>query len=282
MQFTVEKEQKILEILINMSPESSKNTLRSWLKTERVYLNGEIVKESNIVVNPGDEVSIGKKKSISEHNIKIVFNDNHLIVVDKPIGILSVSTDHGSVKNLHSYLKDKYRPKRVHVIHRLDRETSGLILFAHTTEAASYLKEKLEKRLVKREYRAIIEGTLKNKIGKWESYLFEDQDYKVHSSKDSSKGKRAVTHYEVLASSNSYSYLRLTLESGRKNQIRVHCADAGHPIFGDKKYGSTINPVQRMCLHAHKLHFQHPQNQKSMEFTSPIPKEYENLIKKMR
>lgn len=282
MQFTAEKEQKILETLGYMSPESSKNTLRSWLKLERVSLNGCVVKGTNTLVKAGDVITVGKKQETSDKGIRIIFNDNQVIVVDKPVGILSVSTDHGNEKNLHSYLKEKYRPKRVHVIHRLDRETSGLIMYAHTDKAASNLKNMLEKRLIKREYRAIIEGNLKQKTGTWESYLYEDQNFKVHSTDDAKKGKRAVTHYEVLASTKKYSYLRLNLESGRKNQIRVHCFDAGHPIIGDSKYGSTSDPLNRLCLHAHKLTFKHPLNGKAMAFESPIPAEYRKLFKDIK
>jgi len=282
MQFTAEKDQKILEILGYMSPESSKNTLRSWLKQERVRVNGQIVKGTNSFVSPGDVITVGKKQEVSERGIKIIFNDHQVIVVDKPVGILSVSTDHGNEKNLHSYLKEKYRPKRVHVIHRLDRETSGLIMYAHTDNAASNLKNMLEKRRIKREYRAIIEGTLEKKTGTWESYLYEDQNFKVHSTEDASKGKRAVTHYEVLASTKNHSYLRLNLESGRKNQIRVHCFDAGHPILGDAKYGSVSDPLKRLCLHAHKLTFQHPLSGKAMAFESPIPEEYMKLFKNIK
>ncbi|MFT4551945.1 MAG: 23S rRNA pseudouridine1911/1915/1917 synthase [Chlamydiales bacterium] len=282
MQFTAKKEQKILEILSQMSPDSSKNTLRSWLKLERVCVNGSIIKGTNNLVNSGDVITVGKKQEIPDKGIKIIFNDHEVIVVDKPVGILSVSTDHGNEKNLHSYLKEKYHPKRVHVIHRLDRETSGLILYAHTDQATSKLKDMLEKRLIKREYRAIIEGTLEKKTGTWESYLYEDQNFKVHSSGDASKGKRAVTHYEVLASTKGYSYLRLNLESGRKNQIRVHCYDAGHPIIGDVKYGAVADPLKRLCLHAHKLTFQHPLNGKAMAFESPVPIEYSKLFKELR
>ena len=140
----------------------------------------------------------------------------------------------------------------------------------------------LEKRLIKREYRAIIEGSLNKKTGTWKSYLYEDQSFKVHSTDDASKGKRAITHYEVLASTKKYSYLRLNLESGRKNQIRVHCQDAGHPIIGDTKYGAVSDPLKRLCLHAHKLTFQHPISGKTMTFESPVPKEYSKLFNNIK
>jgi tRNA pseudouridine32 synthase/23S rRNA pseudouridine746 synthase/23S rRNA pseudouridine1911/1915/1917 synthase len=166
----------------------------------------------------------------------------------------------------------------VQVVHRLDQDTSGVMLFALSHDGYTKLKEIFEKHDIERAYSAIVEGVVKPESGTWTSYLFEDERYHVHSSNDPEKGRVAITHYSVKSASQHYSLLEVKLETGRKNQIRVHCKDAGCPIVGDKKYGNPSSTGKRLYLHAHLLAFEHPITGKSMRFVSPAPKSFFYLV----
>jgi len=180
-----------------------------------------------------------------------------------------VATAFEKGETAHALLRKKYHPRTVHVVHRLDQDTSGVMLFALSEKARDKLKEMFEKHSLQRVYCALIEGKLPQEQGSWVSYQFEDAQYYVHNSDDPAKGKMAITHYRVKESSKRFSLLELTLETGRKNQIRVHCQAAGHPIAGDKKYGSSCDPG-RLCLHAQFLGFIHPITGKQLSFTSDV------------
>ncbi len=268
----------LLEILAELSPESSKTTLRSWLKEGRVSVDASIQKISSYPVKKGQTVSLGRKVKMTEEGISILYQDAHLVVVDKPEGLLSVSTNFEKGNTLYSLLKKNFRPKPVFVVHRLDQDTSGVILFALTEKARDLLKETFEKHAIERSYAAIVEGEIMEESGKWESYLYEDPNYVVRETDDKRKGRLAITHYHVENSHKFYTLLKINLETGRKNQIRVHCQMAGHPIAGDRKYGSKRNPIKRLCLHAFMLGFEHPITKKQMHFESPIPEAFLRII----
>lgn len=206
-----------------------------------------------------------------EANVRIVYEDPHFVVIDKPPSLLTVRTDLKDDLCAHLYLKKRYYPNLVYVVHRLDRETSGLMLFARTQEAFRGLKEALKRREIKREYLAVIEGCPQEMKGSWDRFLYERKDFTVVEAKTPEHGERAVTHFEVIATSKPLSLLHLKLETGRKHQIRVHCQLAGHPVVGDKKYGSKINPIKRMGLHSFRLQFQHPLTGKALAFETPYP-----------
>lgn len=278
MKHIATSDQPLIEAIAKLSPESSKTTLRSWLKEGRITVDGQIVKIGSTPVLIGQEIVLGAKPRYIEGGIRIYHEDQHLVVIDKPAGLLSVATDYEKGKTAHGILKDHYRPKRVFVIHRLDQDTSGVMLFAFTEEARDRLKAIFEEHAIERVYFAIVEGQLKQHSGSWQSYLYEDDHYVVHSTIDPDKGQIAVTHYNVISSSKRSTAVKLKLETGRKNQIRVHCQDAGHPVMGDKKYGAATNPLKRLCLHAHILAFEHPITKKALRFESPIPEEFQKLI----
>lgn len=279
MRYIVTQTETILEALSGFFPKSSKNTLRSWLEKERVTVDGRAITRATALVEKGKELVIGAKTYFIAKDVQILYQDEHLIVLHKPAGLLSVATDfEAGCRDVHSILKEQFSHKRVFPVHRLDRETSGVMMFAHTEVAKEGLKEQLAAHTVDRNYLAIISGKLERPSGTWNSYLKEDETYTVHSRERDTHGKLAITRFETLAVTRNYSLLRLTLKTGRKNQIRVHCQVAGHPIVGDKKYGSTLNPVDRMCLHAYKLGFVHPVTQKKLLFTSPIPEVFHQLV----
>lgn len=277
MKLTVPTDIPLIEALAMLSPKSSKTTLRSWLKEGRVTVDEEVVKIANTPIAKGQEVVVLAKPRFVEDKIRIIYEDKDIVVIEKPTGVLSVSTDFEKGETAHAMLKRKYRPKKVFVVHRLDQDTSGVMLFALSEKAYLKLKEMFEAHDIERAYTAIVEGHLESSSGTWTSHLYEDEQYVVRTTTDPAKGRLAVTHYQVTATKSRYSRLLVTLETGRKNQIRVHCAQAGHPVAGDKKYGATSNPMKRLGLHAHLLAFEHPILKKKMRFESPVPKEFDRV-----
>ncbi len=265
MKLIVTTEKSAFDALAALAPGASKTSMRSWLASGRVLLNGAPVKKGAQTVTPGDTISLTPKHKAA--TLKILFQDEHIVVIDKPAGLLSVSTHYETKKTAHAYLKELHRPNMVYPVHRLDRETSGVMLFALSSEARDRLKDVFEKHGIKREYEAIVEGHFDAPKGRLESLLVEDANYRVHS--HPTQGKKAVTHYEVLSERKQTSHVKFTLETGRKNQIRVHCQDAGHPILGDKKYGGRMKS-RRLQLHAAHLAFKHPITGKKLNFHSPL------------
>ena len=283
MSFLIPEEETVLSELLPLLAEgSSRRTQLSWLKAQRVWVDGTAAKDLRMRVRAGQKVQLVPRRQEVGQGLQILYQDAHIVVVDKPAGLLSVDNDKDLTPSAHRYLKRVVHPKRVYVAHRLDRDTSGVLVFALTVEALEKLKTQFKSHSIEREYIAIVEGHPPQKSGTWESYLHEDRRYFVHSEETPGRGERAVTHYKIEARSKKYSWLELRLETGKKNQIRVHCADAGCPIAGDRKYGPSIKKAQRLCLHARHLGFIHPVTGKALRFTSPIPKVFTEFFPKGR
>jgi tRNA pseudouridine32 synthase/23S rRNA pseudouridine746 synthase/23S rRNA pseudouridine1911/1915/1917 synthase len=255
-----------------LSPDSSVTTLRSWIKQGRVTVDGEPVTRADASVEEGQEVKLLPKARFTDKGeIKILYQDRYLVVLDKPEGVLSVKAPFEAEKTLHKFLKATYGANRVKVVHRLDQGTSGVILFALEEKTYKELKKMFEKHELDRRYTAVVEGVVDEPEGSWHHYLWEDEAYRMHAGSDPSEGKEAITHYTVLRKSKYYTLIECRLETGRKNQIRVQAADSGFPIAGDVKYGAKRNPLGRMALHAHSLEFLHPILKKKLKVESPLP-----------
>ncbi len=250
MTWVVTKEQTLLEALQMMAPDSSKTTLRSWLAESRILLEGIVTKDPRTLVKPSMTVSLAKKREYLFCGAEILYRDEHILIVYKPPGMLSVATETDLLENLHEYLKKHFKRRTVYPVHRLDREASGIIAFAFTEEAQTKLKSQFEEHSILREYLAVVQGDLSPLKGTWQSYLLEDGIYYVRSVAEPSRGKLATTHYEVIRQKEGFSTLKVTLETGRKNQIRVHCSEAGFSILGDKKYRSGYEFHDRVALQA--------------------------------
>lgn len=280
MKYTSPNNTTLLEALSQLAPQSSKTTLRSWLKDGRVEIDGKMQKIGSTPVTAGQTITVGAKPQRAlEDGLKIIYEDDHIVAIDKPEGMLSVSTDFEKGRTAHALLKNKYRPRKVYVVHRLDQDTSGVMIFALNEKTKELLKKTFEKHDIERSYTAIIEGQLEEPKGTWKCLLLEDENYFVRRTTNPEKGKMAITHYEVEATNDRFSRLKLTLETGRKNQIRVHCQLAGHPIVGDNKYDAVENPIRRLCLHAHLLAFEHPITHKQLRFESPVPEKFKRVVK---
>jgi tRNA pseudouridine32 synthase/23S rRNA pseudouridine746 synthase/23S rRNA pseudouridine1911/1915/1917 synthase len=254
---------------VKIFSESSRTTIRSWIEHERITLNGKKAHRAKTPVAKGDIVELLPKPLPKEGPLKIHYEDEHVIVVDKPAGLLSVAKDTGKGISAHAYVKRHVPGKKVFVIHRLDQETSGLLVFALSQQAFHKLKEELKQRKVQRTYVAIVEGGLEGE-GVWDCYVVEDRSLKMRTVPKGSVGaERAITKYKVLRSGVKTSLIECHLVTGKKNQIRIQAAVAGHPIIGDTKYGAPHSHAPRMCLHASTLSFLHPITRKELLFKSP-------------
>lgn len=278
MKFVVTESISIIQALALISPQSSKNTLRSWIREGRVEVDQSAVHTHQLEVQPGQVVTVGVRRKFLTHGIEILYEDNDLIVIDKPSGLLSVSTAFEKEDTALALLKKHLHPRRVYVVHRLDQDTSGVMVFALNEKTNQGLKALFAKHTIDRQYVAIVEGNMEEEEGTWESYLFEDDQYVVHETGNTEEGERAITHFKKLNATRFYTQLQLILETGKKNQIRVHCQSAGHPIVGDKKYRAKSNPIKRLALHATHLGFTHPSTHKKLAFKSPLPPEFSKIM----
>jgi len=274
---------KLLEYLESVYPDSSKTTLRQMLQTGRVRVNGEIEKDAKLQLDVEDVVDVADRdqRRTLPAGLTILHEDVDVIVVLKANGLLTVATERERENTAQAYLNaylGARREERIHVVHRLDRETSGVLVFAKNFHARERLKEQFAAHSVDRLYVAIIEGAIEPPAGTIRSHLLERKDLKMQSVSANPDAKLAVTHYRVIASTPNYSMLEVRLETGRKNQIRAHLSEAGHPVVGDQLYGSTINPLGRLGLHAKVLGFTHPTTGKKMVFTAPLPKSFRALF----
>jgi 23S rRNA pseudouridine1911/1915/1917 synthase len=255
----------LLDILSTKLPDSSKNTLRELIKHRRVLVDGSLA-INNAEVTPNQDITILPKRRLIE-GVTALYADDHLIVVDKPEGLLSVATDFEEKKTLHAMLKKAY--PTVWPVQRLDRETSGVMVYGLSYAAKEDLKKQFMDHTIYREYEALVEGEFSGK-GTWKHKLYEDSNYFMKVSPNN-EGDLAITHYQVIEAKRKVSRVRFVLETGKKNQIRVQSSYQGHPIIGDKKYGSGQSFLKRLALHAHRLEFVHPITKKRLCFTSPVP-----------
>lgn len=285
---TVEHSAELLAHLFASWPELKKTQIRQWLKHQAVMVNGQPTSQFDHPLKPGDvvEVRTGKfaaPKTMLGGGMKVYFEDAAVIVVEKPSGLLSIASEAEQEKTAYRLLTDYVRhgnptsKNRVWIVHRLDRETSGLMVFAKTAQAKEILQSTWDE--AEKRYQAIVEGKFPTDKGTMESYLDESNPFKVFSIKAGPETRRAVTHYKVITRGSRLTLMELTLETGRRHQIRVQLAEMRYPIIGDEKYGARANPGRRLGLHSCALKFKHPVTRKMMEFTSPLPKELAKLVR---
>lgn len=283
-QYRVEQEKPLLEFLFTAVKES-KNKIKLTLKGRGVKVNGKVVTQFDYPLVPGMRVAVSRSKrndTFKSRYVKIVYEDRWLVVVEKNIGILSMAAGHSSL-NVKSVLDDyfaKSRQKcRAHVVHRLDRDTSGLMIYAKDIDTEQILEHNWHDIVYDRRYVAVVSGEMEESEGTIANWLKDNKAYVTYSSPVDNGGKYAVTHFYVLDRTTEHSLVEYKLETGRKNQIRVHSADMGHPVCGDVKYGNGDDPLHRLCLHAYVLCFTHPITGERMEFDTPVPAQFRHLFK---
>ena len=267
----------IFEALKKIFPDSSNTTIRNLLKKRRIYVDNVLIVNAKEIIEKDKTISIHEIIKKSPSGVKIIFEDEHILVINKPEGLLSVPLDEEKTENALSILRKYFSTKNIFVVHRIDKKTSGVMMFAKNQKAIDKLNLMFKNHELKRAYLAIVEGNLKENEGVWKSYLTENKEYNVRSVENEEEGKIAITHFSVIRRSKHFTYLKLNLETGRKHQIRVHCKDSGHPILGDKRYSPSSSPISRMCLHYYFLDVLHPITGKKMSFSAPIPQSFKKL-----
>ena len=277
-----------MDFLAARMPQASRTKLKSLRSKQLVFVDHIITTQYNFPLLPGMTVQISREKGKHEFHhklLKIVYEDAYLIVIEKMRGLLSVSTERQKERTactiLNEYLqRSAGRSARVYVVHRLDRDTSGLMMFAKDEKTQHSLRDNWHRIVYDRRYVAVVAGEMEKDEGVVRSWLTDRVLY-VHSSPVDDGGKESVTHYRTIKRANGYSLVELHLETGRKNQIRVHMQDLGHPVIGDGRYGlEDLNPIGRLALHAFKLCFYHPVTGEEMAFETPYPAEFKKLVLK--
>lgn len=282
--YTVDKESPLLEWLLENLP-GSKSKIKAILQGRGIKVNGKQVTQFDYQLLPGMRIDVSKSKkndTFKSRYVDIVYEDQWIVVIDKKPGILSMAAGHSSL-NVKTVLDDYFKRTRqrctAHVVHRLDRDTSGLMIYAKSIQVEQELERDWHGRVFDRRYVAVVSGEMEEDQGTIANWLKDNKAYVTFSSPVDNGGKYAITHFRTLDRTTEHSLVEFKLETGRKNQIRVHTSDMGHPICGDVKYGNGDDPLHRLCLHAYVLCFYHPVTGKPLEFSTPIPTPFLKLFK---
>lgn len=273
VEYRVDENIELLEYLYGVV-NKSKNNIKTLLKSGNVYVNDKSITRHNYMLNKGDKVVI----KMFNTSLDILYEDEYIIAVNKPSGLLTVSTDKIKDKTLFrevsDYVKKNNKNNKVFIVNRIDKDTSGIVVFSKSERVKEILQSKWNDIVCVRRYVAVVEGVT-NEKGRIKSYLSENKEHIVYSSKN---GKLAITDYERIKYNNNYSMLNVYLSTGRKNQIRVHMKDIGHPVVGDSKYGNKYSPINRLMLHSDYIEFINPVNNKIIKISCPYPIEFDSIF----
>lgn len=283
--YEVMQDDTLLNFLLNNVKES-RSKIKATLQGRGIKVNGKTVTQFDFPVAKGTKINVSKTKrnndKLKSRYVKIVYEDQYLVVIEKNIGILSMAAGHKSL-NVKAVLDDYFKKSRqrctAHVVHRLDRDTSGLMIYAKDMETEQILEHNWHDIVFDRRYVAVLSGEMEEDEGTIENWLKDNKAYVTYSSPVDNGGKYAITHFRTLDRTTEHSLVEFKLETGRKNQIRVHSADMNHPVCGDVKYGNGDDPIHRLCLHAYMLCFYHPVTHQPMEFQTMIPAQFRHIFK---
>ena len=273
---------ELMTFLLTKMGGMSRNSVKSLLAHRQVMVNSKISTLFNQLLQPNDLVTVNSGRGnieLKHPKLRIIFEDEYLIVVEKKEGLLTViagdSEETTAFSILKNHVKKSSPTNRIYTVHRLDRETSGVIMFAKNREVQQTLQENWHRIITRRIYVALVEGVVEKEEDTIVTWLSENEkSLKIHSSDSDNGGQQAITHYRKVKSNENYSLLEIELETGRKNQIRVHMQGIGHPIVGDKKYGGNTSPINRLGLHARLLAFYHPVTTEIVSFETPVPRSF--------
>lgn len=283
---TVKEPAELMTFLLDKMGGMKRNSIKTMLSHRQIQVNGAVTTNYSTALQAGDKVEISSARGnieLTHPRLKILYEDEAIIVVEKKEGLLTVLTgvkeETTAFSILKTYVQKSSKRNRIYVVHRLDRETSGILMFAKSREIQLRLQENWHTAVTGRNYVAVVDGTVEKESDTIVSWLSEhEKSLKVRSSDTDDGGQQAITHYKRIKSNEHFSLLELNLETGRKNQIRVHMHSIGHPIAGDKKYGSATNPLGRVALHARLLEFYHPVSEKLIRFETPVPRKFLSLF----
>ena len=286
-EFISHEEDILINVLRNNLKKYSKNNIKSFLSKEMVLVNNKVQTRYDYLVHKTDKINIRETKikvPKLKNNLNIIYEDEDIIVINKPYGLLSIATEKEKEYTLYhfvsSYLKTKNKNNKVYIIHRLDKDTSGVVMFAKNLKTKNLFQNNWDSLIRNRCYYAVINGNLDKKEGTIKEYLIEnDKSFMVYSTPNKKDGKLAITDYKVLKENKNYSLLDINIKTGRKNQIRVAMKNLGTPIVGDKKYGDGKSLINRMALHQYKLELFDPRTNKKIMFKAEMPTSFKKLIK---
>jgi 23S rRNA pseudouridine1911/1915/1917 synthase len=277
-QWIVQEPAELMKELLDKLSKHGRNSVKSILARGQVTVEGKVITKYNYSLKQGQQVTVHWGRVTPEMKftgLKIIHEDQDIIVINKEAGLLSIASptekELTAYRQLTEYVRRTNSDNRIFIVHRLDRDTSGLMLYAKNEQAQQKLQNAWQDAVLERSYVALVEGAVKKQEGTIKSWLKESKTLLMYSSHKPNDGQEAITHYKVIESSREYSLLEVHLETGRKNQIRVHMQDIGHPIVGDKKYGSRKNIIGRLGLHARILAFHHPATGEILRFETQIP-----------
>ena len=284
--YKIENGTQLLDFLIATLSDKSRTTVKSYLTHRQVAVNNIPTTQYNTPLHAGDTVTIKFTKgykAFKHKRLRILFEDDYLVVIDKGYGLLSMATKNEKTETAYrivsDYVKGSDPEAHIFIIHRLDRDTSGVMMFAKRQRIQEIMQRNWNESVIERKYMAVVKGVIDPAEGEVKSYLKENAAMQVYSTPNPEEGQLAVTQYKTIASNGRFSLVEVQLETGRKNQIRVHMHDLGHPIIGDRKYGSDCNPIGRVALHAATLRFRHPITRKELHFESLLPEKFEYIVK---
>lgn len=275
----------LLEFLFTHITNDSKNNIKHLLSNHQVLVDGVVTTQFNFMLAKDDMVQIAKNSVSKDKDLKIkldiIYEDDKLIAINKPAGLLSIESDNDTTNTAYRLVMDHVRSKnkmaRVYIVHRIDKETSGVLLFSKDEKLRDNLQHRWQDIVKKREYIAICEGNFQQKSGTIKSYLKNNANNLMYVTNDKS-GQFAITHYKVIKENKNYSYVDVLIDTGRKNQIRVHLGSLGHKIVGDKKYQAKTDPIKRLGLHAYVLEFINPETNKIISLKAKIPSSFNTIV----
>lgn len=283
---TVSQPDRLMSFLLHAMHDQKRTTVKQLLAHTQVMVNGEPVRQFDFDLKEGDEVKVNFTRQwrvFYNRRLKLVYEDDDIIVVNKGYGLLSMGTDDKKDGTAYSIVREWVKwnnpANKIFIVHRLDRDTSGLMMFAKSIDAKEKMQHNWNNMVLNRKYLCVVEGDPEEDSGVVRSYLQENARYEVYSSPEPVEDAQlAVTRWRKLKAANGYALLEVELDTGRKNQIRVHMKDMGHPIAGDRKYGAKSSPIHRLALHAQTLRFIHPITRKEMDFSTPVPSSFLKMV----
>lgn len=283
--FSVEHPTLLLPFLLTVLTDKSRNNVKSLLTRKLIAVDGRPTSQFDTPLAPGQVVSVldtpGPRSGALP--FPLLYEDEHLIVVNKPAKLLSVANEKEKTRTAYhavtDYVKSQHVDNRIYVLHRLDRDTSGVLMFARDPETKELFQSRWNDIILRRGYQAVVEGRPPRDADTIRSFLVETKTHLSFSGQPGPGAREAVTHYEVKRSGHGYSLLELSIDTGRKNQIRVHLSELGCPIAGDKQYGAATNPIGRLCLHAGELAFRHPRTGQEVRFTAKMPRDFNRVFR---
>ena len=284
--YTPSEDTTLLKFLFEAMPQRKRTNVKELLQHNQIKVNNLVVTQFDTPISPADTIYVNLTREFPRfynRRLNIVYEDDDSVVVNKGYGLLSMGNDKVKEGTAYSILKEYIKwvdpRQKIFIVHRLDRDTSGLMMFAKNVHAKEAMQHNWNNMVLNRTYVAVVEGNVETDEGTIQTYLAENSKFEVYVTENPDEGQLAITRYKVLQRKNGYTLMELELDTGRKNQIRVHMKHLGHPITGDRRYGAKSSPIHRLALHARTLRFVHPITRREMNFSTPIPISFQKMTK---